>query len=128
MFEGYGKKRPEEVTTIYIPDADLSLIEQKIRSLDSRLDDAFADTPASLTLQEPTKDRLAAWVLHLPDFRCDKGLINLVASTVFRNVGGGRAGILELDMASQSFAAAIEDYQPSALMRQISYTIADLPE
>lgn len=121
-------KRPETATTVYIPDANMNIIEQQLRAMDPSLEDAFANTNASISLQEPTKSRLAAWVLYLPQFCCDKGLINLLASKISSNLGGSKARIVEIDMGLQSVAISIEDYEPSAYAKQLSYTVADLPE
>jgi DNA polymerase III delta subunit len=128
MLEGYGNKRPTDASNIYIPDADLSILKQQLRAMDKKLDDAFANTAASVTLQEPKQDRLAAWVLYLPNFRCDKGLFNLIASKVSGNLSGTNARIVELDMGTQSFAVSIEDYEPSAYAKQLTYDISTLPK
>lgn len=121
----FPEKRPDKATTIYIPDANLSMIEQQLKTLSPRIEESFEVHGGSITLQEPTQAKLAGWVLYMPGFYGTFSLMNKLTSSIKRNLTMG-ARILDFDMDSKKIAVSIEDYQPSAYIKTRTFEVANL--
>mgnify|MGYP000353819098 CR=1 FL=1 len=127
MLEVQNLSRPEGFTEVYMPDIDLNILKKQMKGINPQLANEVDSGNVTLSLREPTQTLLGAIVLEISsiDQRLDMALGTF--SRLPKGFGKTKrdAGI-KIEDGKLYLAVNVEEYEPSAFKKQVTYSADNL--
>lgn len=119
--------RPEDAVTIYTRQVSLPIIEDQLKNRSDTIKDAFNAGLLSLSLRDPTKTKMGAILVDVSQLDTTLGEVLSPVQQAARDMGFG-PGAVGIAFTTGTVEVPIEMYEQSAFVKQVTHTVADLPD